>query len=231
MLIDIHTHILQAESNNQLRFIVGLHSLGIHPWELTLPFNEAQWAEKFLKLKKAFNLKTLAIGECGLDRRREGIVDCKIQEIVLGWHMDWAQEVQRPLILHCVKAEADLIALLKSRKYKGRILLHDFSGNFETAQAFLKYDCFFSFGSKLFNPSSRASVVMKSLPRDKIFLETDDQKDFSIKDIYQKAGSDLNIDEKNCEEIFLSNLINFFSDLDDISSADIINDLRTPAST
>jgi TatD DNase family protein len=142
--------------------------------------------------------------------------------------MDWALEVKRPLILHCVKAEADLLALLKAKKYKGRILLHDFAGNSEMAHAFLKYDCFFSFGKRLFNPTTHAMAVMKLLPTDKVFLETDDQQEFSIKDIYQKACRELNIDEKKGEEIFFSNLVNFFSDLDNISTADIINNLRNP---
>ena len=231
MLIDIHTHNLQTQSDDQLRFIVGIHSLGIHPWELILPFSESKWNSKFLTLKNEFNSKTLAIGECGLDRRREGIVDCKTQEIVLGWQMDWALEVKRPLILHCVKAEADLLALLKTKKYKGRILLHDFAGNSEMANAFLKYDCFFSFGKRLFNPTSHAVAVMKLLPMDKIFLETDDQQEFTIKDIYKKTCHELDIDEKKGEEIFYSNLENFFSYLDDISTADIINNLRSPISS
>ncbi|MBC7538899.1 MAG: TatD family hydrolase [Bacteriovorax sp.] len=227
MLIDIHTHNLLVDCTDQLRFLVGKHSLGIHPWELKTPFNETLCAEKFLKLKMQFQKKTLAIGECGLDRRRKGIVNCDIQEIVLGWHMDWALEVQRPLILHCVKAEADLLKILKAKKYKGRILLHDFAGDFEIARSFLKYDCYFSFGSRLFNSKTLANEVMKLLPREKIFLETDDQTEFTLVDLYQKAVLSLNIDGKTCEELFFSNLTNFFSDFNDISSADIINDLRT----
>ena len=229
MMVDIHTHthIQKVGNLNQLRFVVGKHSIGIHPWELIIPFDEILFAEKFLKLKKEFHPKVLAIGECGLDRRRTGIVDINIQEIVLELHMDWAQEVKRPLILHCVRAEADLLKILKARKYQGRILLHDFSGNLEAAQALLKYNCFFSFGRRPFNPDSHAAAVMKSLPKDKIFLETDDQTDFSIEDLYYKAAQLLKLDEKDCEELYLKSLENFFSNLDDISSADIIDDLRT----
>jgi TatD DNase family protein len=227
MLIDIHTHNLQVDRSDQLRFIVGKHSLGIHPWELTTPYNETLCAEKFLKLKMQFQKKILAIGECGLDRRREEIANSDIQEIVLGWHMDWALEVKLPLILHCVKAEADLLKILKARKYKGRILLHDFAGDYETAQSFLKYDCYFSFGSRLFNSKTHSNEVMKLLPREKVFLETDDQTEFTLVDMYQKAVVILKLDGKTCEELFLSNLTNFFSNLNDISSADIINYLCT----
>ena len=74
MLVDIHTHTIKQN----LCFVVGEHSLGIHPWELTLPFSEAIYFQKFLELKNKFNSRILAIGECGLDRRRLEIVDINI---------------------------------------------------------------------------------------------------------------------------------------------------------
>ena len=225
LLVDIHTHLKKTESLNQLRFLVGKHSLGIHPWELTDPFNEVLFFEKFIKLKSQFQKNILAIGECGLDRRKEGIANLAIQEMVLVQHMEWAMHVNRPLILHCVRAEADLLKLLKIKKYEGRILLHDFAGNLEAAQAFLKYDCFFSFGKRLFAPKTHAATVMKWLPQNKIFLETDNQTYFSLEDIYQKASLELNINQESSEKLFLANLMSFFSNLDDISPTDIINEL------
>ena len=228
MLIDIHTHRkLNKQTSTELAFVVGVHSLGIHPWELTEPFNETFHYKKLIEFKSHFHSNILAIGECGLDRRREGLVEINIQEKVLGWHMDWALEVHRPLILHCVKAEADLLKVLKARHYKGRILLHDYAGNLKTAQAFLDYDCYFSFGKRLFNPRTEASAVMKSLPSERIFLETDDQSDFSLIDIYQEAESQLGMDKQSIEDLFFSNFLKFFSDLNDISPADIINNLST----
>jgi TatD DNase family protein len=226
MLVDIHTH--HAAFKKNLSFVVGVHSLGIHPWELTTQFSEAIYFQKFLELKNKFNSNILAIGECGLDRRRQGIVDINLQEKVLGWQMDWAILVQRPLIIHCVKAYADLLKILKARKFSGRILIHDFSGNFTTAQSLLKFDCYFSFGKSLFNNKLAAASVLKSLPKEKIFLETDDQLDFSIGDIYQKAGFYLGLDEKKCEELFYLNLLNFFSNQNDISSTDVVDILCAP---
>ena len=228
MLIDIHSHHKSIiDDKFQLTFVVNHHSLGIHPWELTLPFDETTELQKITELKAQFNSKILAIGECGLDRRRKDIVNIDIQEKVLNWHMDWALEVKRPLILHCVKAEADLLKILKKKRYPGRILLHDFGGSLETAQSLLKYDFFFSFGKRLFNPNSQAAKVMKSLPQNKIFIETDDQTDFSLEDIFQKATSLLKLESDKCEELFFNNLLSFFSDLNDLSSTDIINYLSS----
>ncbi len=223
MLLDIHSH--HQNKKNGLAFVVGQHSLGVHPWELKIPFNESSIKENFLLLKSKFHSGVLAIGECGLDRRREGIAALEDQEKVLLWHIEWAQVVKRPLILHCVKANSDLLKLLKERKYKGKILLHDFSGNLEEARAFLSFDTYFSFGRSLFREDQKAADVLMNLPKDRIFLETDDQLIYSIDDIYQKAEEILGMDSAKCEEQFISNLSEFLN-LDDVSPSDVINYLR-----
>lgn len=221
MLIDIHTH--NENKNSYLAFLVGKHSLGIHPWELTAPFVESEVREKFLQLKTTFHPKILAIGECGFDRRREGIAEIGDQEKVLEWHMDWASEVGRPLVLHCVKASSDLLKMLKQKNYKGKILLHDFAGNLEEANQFLHHDCYFSFGKSLFRKDGKAAEVFSMLPREHLFLESDDHRDHTLLEIYQKAAQILKIDFNECEKIFEENLKRFFLDLNDVSSSDVIN--------
>lgn len=223
MLIDFHTHSLHVENQNSLRFVIGKNSLGIHPWELTDPFEENLYQKKFQQLKKQFHASLLAIGECGLDRRREAIAPIELQARVLEWHMDWAKEINRPIVIHCVKAHSDLLKILKDKKYKGKVLLHDYAGSVEEADKFLSYDCYFSFGHRLFN-HARAEVF-KSLPVERLFLETDDQQKIKIEALYEKAQSLLNVDQKKLEVIIEENLAEFFSDLDNISTADVINNL------
>jgi TatD DNase family protein len=224
VFVDIHTHNFHVEKNH-LNFLVGSHSLGIHPWELNNPFDIHSCKEKFNNLKNQLSSKVLAIGECGLDRRREGLVSIEIQEKILEWHMDWALEVKLPIVIHCVRAYSDLLKILKTKKYRGKILLHDYSENLEMAQALLHYDCYFSFGARLFKNNLDLEKVFQSLPLDKIFLETDDQKVFNIEAIYEKAQSLLNMNEVALEERLMSNLTDFFSDLDNISTADVIDNL------
>ena len=228
MLIDIHTHQMQSQKSNQLAFLVGTHSLGIHPWELTLPFTLADTYQKFNVLKKTFSPNILAIGECGLDRRHEGIATLeKVQLELLRWHLDWALEVKRPVIIHCVRAYSDLLMILKEKKYKGKILLHDFAGNVIEAKSFLDFDCYFSYGARLFHPDSKSRETFIELPRERMFFETDDQEDFSIEEIYQEGCELLNKTQEMIEEQMLKNLKNFFLDLNDISASDIINKLST----
>lgn len=226
MLIDIHTHHTRTELSNNLNLVVGIHALGLHPWKMTAPFELDSYQKKFREIKTKFNPRVLAIGECGLDRRREGIAEMPIQEKVLEWHMDWALEVKRPVIIHCVRSQSDLLKILKEKKYEGKIILHDFAGNLIEAEQFLNYDCYFSFGPRLFNKTTKACLVLASLSPERIFLETGDQFEYKIDDIYKRASEVLNIDQNKLEDLFFQNLKGFFSDLDNISTSDLINNLR-----
>ncbi len=224
MLVDIHSH---NDNNNKFQmfcFVVGKNSVGIHPWELSNKLDLIAIKERINKLKEKASPLVMAIGECGLDRRKKGLFLIEDQIKVLIWHLEWALLIKKPIIIHCVHAHSDLLEILKAKKYKGKILLHDFSGNILEAQAFLAYDCYFSFGHRLFHNNSKTSEVFKQLPTDKIFLETDDQDKFTIEDLYQRAILLLKIDQKNLEILFEKNLECFFSDLNNICSADVIED-------
>ena len=227
MLVDIHTHLDLSPNGNLLRFRVGIHSIGIHPWELleTISFND--FKNKFDHFKKNLSSNILGIGECGLDQKRAGLISIDLQLEVLKWHLELAIKTKRPAIVHCVGAHSDLLHLLKIMNFSGKLLLHDYSGNLEMAQHYLRYDCYFSFGSRLFNPQSKSAEVMSLLPERSIFLETDDQSDFSIADIYEQAESILQTSTGNLEKILSENLLSFFADLDNISTSDLINNLST----
>ena len=223
MLVDIHSHNHNVQNFKHFRFIVEKNAVGIHPWELLNTVNLISVKEKMNKLKEKVNSAIMAIGECGLDRRKKGLLLIEDQITVLTWHLDWALEVKKPIIIHCVHAYSDLIKILKTKKYKGKILIHDFSGNIKEAQTLLTFDCYFSFGYRLFNQYSKTAGIFKNLPTEKIFLETDDQKEFTIEDIYQKAMLLLGSDQVNLEVLFEKNLKSFFSDLNNIGPTNIID--------
>lgn len=225
MLIDIHTHIQRPQSAN-LCFLVGKHSLGIHPWELTAERSKENIEAEFNLLKQKWCESILAIGECGLDRARENIAPMELQLAVLEWHLDWARETNRPVIIHCVRAHSDLLMLLKKKKFDGKILLHDYAGNLNEAMKFLGYDVYFSFGARLMNEKSKAPQVFKTLPKERLFLETDDQKEFSIEDIYKKSEILMRMRSDELENLFYNNLLSFFSDLNNVSSSDLIANLH-----
>jgi TatD DNase family protein len=105
-----------------------------------------------------------------------------------------------------VRAYSDLLEMLKKEKYNGKIVLHNFNGNKHQINSFLKLDAFFSLGEQLRNRNSKLKETLLYLPRERIFLETDDSE-ISIKEIYFFVSNLLRIP---IEELKLQIKQNFF---------------------
>lgn len=218
MQIDTHAH--QISTSTQI--VVGVHTLGVHPWELTLPFDREQFDKKWDELIKRTN-GIYAIGECGLDRVHENIASIEDQKYVLLKHFEEAARRKIPLILHSVRTYSDVLEILKKIKFQQPVLLHAYGGNDHEMHELLKYRVYFSYGARLFNTDKRLLIT----PIDKLLLETGDQLEYTIADIYKKASESLGIDLDKMENILEKNFLTFFDKLDDISAADFIHDLNT----
>lgn len=218
MQIDAHSH----QISNSTQILVGVHTLGVHPWELTLPFDRHSFAQKWNELIKKKD-GIYAIGECGLDRVHAGIVEIDDQKYVLMKHFEEALKRKIPLILHSVRAYSDVLSLLKKCKFPYPVLLHAYGGNEYEMHELLKYPVYFSYGARLFNTDK----MLKLTPIDRLLLETGDQKDFSIEDIYLKACESLGLELCELEEKVKNNFLTFFDKLDDVSASNFIHDLNT----
>lgn len=218
MKIDIHAH--QVSTNTQV--LVGVHTLGIHPWELLSPFDRRSFNQKWAELITRKD-GIYAIGECGLDRVRANIANIEDQKYVLMKHFEEAVNRKIPLILHSVRTYSDVLAIFKKIQFPYPVLLHAFGGNHYEMQELLKYPVFFSYGARIFNTDK----MLKSTPLERLFLETGDQCDYSIDDIYQKASEALGIDLESLETILKNNFLTFFDKLDNVSSTNFIHDLNT----
>ena len=83
------------------------YSVGVHPMKLAgLGENVFTGIEDTVRMEKV-----IAIGECGLDRRSP--ICMKTQEEILDVQVGLAEELRKPLIIHCVKAYSELIAVKK----------------------------------------------------------------------------------------------------------------------
>lgn len=218
MQIDAHAH--QISSHTQV--VVGVHTLGIHPWELTLPFDRNEFDQKWAELIKRTD-GIYAIGECGLDRVHENIASIEDQKYVLLKHFEEAAKRKIPLILHSVRTYSDILEILKKIKFPYPVLLHAYGGNDHEMHELLKYPVYFSYGARLFNTDKRLLIT----PIDRLLLETGDQLDYSIGDIYKKASESLGMELGQLEDTLEKNFLTFFDKLDDISAADFIHDLNT----
>lgn len=163
-------------------------SVGIHPKDI-----DENWEGYFDNLKKVSLQKNcLAVGECGLDALIE--VDENLQKKVFEKQILWANEIQKPIIIHCVKRFQELIPFQKIAKVP--LIIHGFNKKKSIVDEMLKHGFYLSFGkSVLYNLSLQS--ILKEIPLDRFFLETDDA-DFEINELYQKVAE---IKELSLEEL------------------------------
>ena len=160
---------------------IPLCSVGIHPWFIKEESvsQELELVDQYCKLPQV-----AAVGECGLDKRIAVPLALQLQVFEAQLHL--AQQIQKPVILHCVAAFQELIATIKKNKITVPIIIHGFSKNYTLAQQLLQEGYYVSFGKYLFQKPELAEVLAK-VPQDRFFLETD-AMDRSIQEVYAKAA-------------------------------------------
>tara|TARA_B100000029_G_scaffold45143_1_gene41649 strand:- start:2059 stop:2841 length:783 start_codon:yes stop_codon:yes gene_type:complete len=145
---------------------------GIHPHEAKLYKNLT--AEK-IKKNLLKNEKIIGIGETGLDFYYNHS-DKQSQKESFLKHIQATQEASSTLIVHSREAEKETFDILhneiKNKNFK--VLMHCFTGSKEFAHKLLDIGCYFSAsGIVTFKNSHELNEVFKSIPDNKILLETD----------------------------------------------------------
>jgi TatD DNase family protein len=178
------------------------YSIGLHPWYLDATTIESEFLElKYVAIKP----NVLAIGECGLDKVCK--TDWTLQENCFRMQIELAEQVQKPLIIHCVKAYPEVLGILKKQVKKVPVVFHGFNKNKEIASEILHHGYHLSFGKHLFNENT--SQVFTTVPLDRLFLETD-ASDIPIKEIYEKACRILNVSIEKLQNQIEANTIEVF---------------------
>lgn len=184
MYIDIHTH--HSTHDNGVTGIVNCDataigsspaSIGIHPWNIT-----DRWKEDFNYIKMAAGkAEVAAIGECGIDKVKSP-ASIEVQREVLKVHIELAEKVKKPLIIHCIRGAEEIISLHKESSPKQAWIIHGFRGKPQLATQLLREGLFLSYGEK-FNSESLAET-----PLGRLFIESD-TSDKNIKEIYTAIAS------------------------------------------
>ncbi|MFY9311093.1 MAG: TatD family hydrolase [Bacteroidia bacterium] len=209
--INIHTHHIFGKDElfiinlSPERYVDGGYcSVGIHPWYINFDSLE----KDLLKLGVLASQKNvLAIGECGLDRLIELPLDK--QEAVFKAQLIIAEQVQKPVIIHCVKAFDSLIRIKKECKISVPLIVHGYNNNQQIMLELLKNGFYISFGKALLESKSNASKLISTLSIEKLFLETDDA-DVAIKTIFEKAAELRNMHVNRLKEKVFINFKNTF---------------------
>ena len=153
-------------------------SIGIHPKDI-----DGNWQENLEKVKEISQQQNCAaIGECGLDALIN--IDENLQKKVFEAQILWANEINKPMIIHCVKRFQELIPFQKLAKVP--LIIHGFNKKKAIADEMLKHGFYLSFGKSVLHSVSLQAIV-KDFPLEKMFLETDDA-DFDIAELYQKVA-------------------------------------------
>ncbi len=152
-------------------------SVGLHPND---NLKENFDISKYRELAKILNV--VAIGECGLDYfRSPSEAEITRQKEIFVKQIEIAQELKKPLILHCRSsvgtqdAYEDAIEILKFKYLNistGNGVAHFFSGSKETAKKFLDLGFYISFAGPITFANEYKEVV-EFVPIDRILIETD----------------------------------------------------------
>lgn len=157
-----------AKEYDNVYAIVGIHPLSADE------FNEGTFEE----IKKMAQMeKVVAIGETGLDNYYKDSPSPEIQEKCFHAHLDFAEEIGLPVVIHSRDAHQKTFDILKARKDNNpnfSALMHLYSGSVELMREYMKLGFYITLGGATTFKNARVpQEVAKAVPLDRLMLETD----------------------------------------------------------
>ena len=211
---------VDLDSSKSLMQLTAKHSniyssVGVHPLqdaELPVPS-----VEQIVTLAKA--PKVVAIGETGLDNFYSAD-SYKWQRDSFISHLQAAQQVQKPVIVHTRDARDETIGLLHKFASSSAGVLHCFTESWEMAKAALDLGFYISFsGIVTFKNAGDLREVVKKIPLDRLLVETDSPwlapvpyrgKQNEPQYVYEVAQAVADIKHISIEELAEITTTNFF---------------------
>ena len=186
-------------------------SYGIHPWYL----QGHDISALLNKVKEtATDPRVLAIGEAGLDKIRGPAFD--FQRKIFSQQIDISEKAGKPLIIHSVKANHEVLHMRKTLKPRQPWILHGFSGPPQEAEQLIGGGFYLSFGPKILFDEGKAQVSFQQMPEGRFFLETD-HSNKSILALYEKGAEIREVTPEKLKETINRNFYNLFDHLDGLA--------------
>lgn len=210
--IDIHTHKINNNFDIESIYIPKLNTfnqhsskfcLGLHPWEV----DNYSIEDVLYKIEDYLSdINFWALGEIGLDKLKPNFSkQLEYFDKQLQFAID--NRVQR-IVIHNVKADQEVFHGLKKSNFKGHIIFHDWNSNSKITNQFLKYfNAYFSFGDKLFKPQTTSFKNFEEIDLTRVFLETDDQENHDIYEVYEKAAQLRGLPLSSLQSFIRANLL------------------------
>ena len=143
--------------------------IGLHPEEVDIDYGQV-----LDRMEQLMSDEYVAIGEVGLDFYWSREFETQQLE-AFERQVQWACQTQLPLMIHCRKAQNEMVAIL--RRYKDSLpggVFHCFTGNIQEARQLLDFDNFaLGIGGVLTFKKSHLPEVVADIPISRIVLETD----------------------------------------------------------
>jgi TatD DNase family protein len=159
----------------------GMYSIGLHPWDAgSIHFD----ADLFYSL--AGQPSFIAIGEVGLDKVKGPALDIQAQLFIK--QVEAAEHYGKPIIIHCVKAWEELMALKKLLSPRTAWIIHGFRGKPELASQLVNNGFYLSFGEAILTGGTSLGKSVRDTPINRIFLETDESQ-VPISEVYSAAAA------------------------------------------
>lgn len=178
--IDFHTHQSFRENIIQIKNYdfddispYPFHSIGHHPWRIEDSLRK-------LDDQLFYHENCIAIGESGLDKA----INLPLSQQISVFKKDiaLAQSLNKPMIIHCVKAYQECLRLLNGVT----AIFHGFNKHEQLAHQIIRNQHVVSFGAALLK-HERLQHLWTTLPLTQVVLETD-ESDVEIEEIYFLAA-------------------------------------------
>lgn len=220
-ILDIHTH--KSEDASQGKSIINyrlsadlsvdmlrredkrmapgeryFYSAGLHPWELT-ESNAEEQLEYLHELLKGEQF--VAVGEAGLDKLAAAPMELQLE--MFAKQVMLSESLGLPLIIHCVKAMEELLAVKKKLHPVQPWIWHGFRGKPDQARQLMRAGIFLSFGVHY------PEETMLSVPVEQMFLETDDSPE-DIEDLLCRAAEIRGVGEEELRQSIRENIQKVF---------------------
>ena len=113
-----------------------------------------------------------------------------------------SESYKKPMIIHCVRAYSEIIEMRKKTKATRPWVIHGFNSSVDTMMQLLRHDIYISLGEILYRNENQAVKILKNIPLDRLFLETD-VSGRDIRDVYAKAAGLMGCEiDFLCKQIF-----------------------------
>ncbi|MGI6718052.1 MAG: TatD family hydrolase [Bacteroidales bacterium] len=144
-------------------------AMGLHPTSVTENYKEDLETIK----KELYKGDYIAIGEIGMDLYWDKSLQ-HLQEESLKIQLNWAKELNLPVLIHSRNAEDNIIEILENNEYSEiRGVFHCWSGSLEQTKKILDLGFYIGVGGTVTFNNSNVPNILKEVPINRILTETD----------------------------------------------------------